>query len=185
MKHTILEFVGGAWDGMNLSTLSPDPTEVALAAYTLKVTHYGSKDQAVVMPREYALGTGGCQYVATHHISVGGESLVRLECVEGDCAEASDRPLKTIVLQFVSGCLDGRTIRSDAANVHEALIATSYYCLTDHGAVSAILKILPCLCGQVQGGLCRGNGIVEYRVVERDEKEGAITVILEYLERQS
>ena len=182
MKHTIFEFVGGAWDGMNLSTLAPDPTEAALAAHVLKMTQDGSKGQAVLMPREYAVGTGCCQYVVRNRVSLDGESLVRLECEEGHCAESSGSPTKTIVFQFAGGCLDGQTIRSDAADVHEALVATSYYCLTDQGAVSAILKVIPCLCGRSEGGLCRVRGVVEYRVVQRDEKEKAITVILEYME---
>ena len=184
MKHTIFEFIGGAWDGMNLSTLSPDPAEAGLAAHTLKVTRDGCNGQAVTMPRHYAVGTGRCKYVVRNHVVVGQELLIRLECDEEDSDDASDQQFKIIVLRFAGGCFDGRTIRSDAADVHEAILATSCYCLTDQGAVSAILKVLPCLGGRIQGGLCRVKGFVEYRVARRDETEAAVTVILEYLETQ-
>jgi hypothetical protein len=182
MKLTIFEFVGGAWDGMNLSTLSPDPTEAAIAAHVLEVTRDGSRGRVVMMSRKYAIRKGCCRYVVTNHISVNGESLIRLECDESDCRDATDQPHKTIILQFVGGCLDGRTLRSDAADMREALIATSYYCLTNEGSVCAILKVHPCLCGQIQGGLCRVSGVLEYRVMERSKKDAAINVVLQYME---
>ena len=168
-------------DGINLSTLSPDPAEASLAALVLKTMRCGEKGQAAMLPRMYAVRSGCCRYVVTDHVCVGGESLVRLESMEGDCAEAPDGPFKTVLLQFVGGCLDGRTLRSDAADVHEAIITSSYYCLTDQGAKSSILRVLPCLCGQLQDGPCRATGFVEYRVVNREETDTLITVILEYL----
>jgi hypothetical protein len=43
MKFTIIEFIGGAWDGMNLCDGSPDPIEAALACHVLKATDDGTK----------------------------------------------------------------------------------------------------------------------------------------------
>ena len=108
MTHIILESSGRrVGRRMNLSTPSGDSAEAALAAYVLKTTLGGDEGQVVTMPREYAVRTGCCRYAVAHHVSVKGESLVRLECVEGDYDDAPDSRLKTIVLQFVGGCLDG------------------------------------------------------------------------------
>ena len=40
---------------MNLSTLSPDSTEAAIAAYVVRMTGNGNYGKAVTMPLEYAI----------------------------------------------------------------------------------------------------------------------------------
>ena len=46
MRHVILAFIVRAWDGMNLSNLSPAPAETALAAYALgtRVQYLSKRD---------------------------------------------------------------------------------------------------------------------------------------------
>jgi hypothetical protein len=174
MRQIILEFIGGAWDGMNLCTLSPDPVEAELARYVLKMTGKGTAGKAVDMPRDYAVGNaGGCSYVVTNRIEIGNDSLVRLECedrVETQAAES-----RTIILRFDGGCQDGRILRSDAANVHEALLAVACYCITDQGhSISEVLQVPPVFCQRCQPRTeCEG-----YRAVKRTEDEGSVTVTL-------
>ena len=77
MRLAILEFIGGAWDGMNLCDGSPDPVEVGLARHVLRMTGNGETGSHVAMPSEYATRSGGCRYVVTHHVEVEEQSLVR------------------------------------------------------------------------------------------------------------
>ena len=185
IDHTIFEFVGGAWDGMNLSTLSPDPTEAELAAYVLRVTDHGVDGSGAVVPRVYgSRKQGGCRYKVVKRIAVGNEFLVRLEC-DGDDVDDPVAAPRAILLQFEGGCLDGRTIRSDAEDVQEALIAASYYCLTDQGAESQTLEVTSCLCGRIHGRACSNNEPAQYRVQSRFEDEWSVTVVLVPSEEQN
>jgi hypothetical protein len=176
MKYTIFEFIGGAWDGMNLCNCSPDPIEVALADHVLKATDHGKKGKGIVMPREYAVRTGGCRYVVTLRTDVNKESLVRLECQQDDCPEIVAGENRTIILQFQGGCLDGHMLRSDVDNVEEALLATSHYFITDQGAISRTLQFPHTVCRRCRTKTQCG----EYRVVKRNEDERSIEVVFEY-----
>ena len=129
MRHVILAFIVRAWDGMNLSNLSPAPAETALAAY------------------------------------------------------ARHRTEKSIVLRFVGGCLDGRTVRSDAAAIEEAVIAMAYYYVTGEGTASTTIEVMPSLCSRLRG---KSSGMTpgQYRVEKREENDRSVTVVLRHLEHQ-
>lgn len=174
MRYVILEFIGGAWDGMNLCTRSPDPVEAELAAYVLKMTGNGTAGKTVNMLRDYAVGnTGGCCYVVTAHTKVGNDFLVRLECEDRVETQAAEN--MTIILRFEGGCQDGRILRSDSADVHEALLAVACCHLMDQGhSISEILQVPPLFCQRCQPRTkCEG-----YRAVKRTEGKGCVTVTL-------
>jgi len=170
---------------MNLSNHSLDPIEAHLAAYVMRTTKRGQVGQCVAMPSQYAVRSGGCVYEVTANHAVLGESLVRLEVREvgGDEDRPTDR--RTIVLQFLGGCLDGRTLRSDSANLDEAILTMAYYGLTDRGRVSQSLQLFPAVWRRIQSkcdGIC---DVAEYRVVCRSEEEQSVTVRLEHSPRIS
>ncbi|MGO8744688.1 MAG: hypothetical protein ACLQNE_01740 [Thermoguttaceae bacterium] len=177
MKYTILEFIGGAWDSMNLCNCSPDPIEAALADHVLKATDNGKKGKGIVMPHAYAVKSGGCNYVVTLRTDVNKESLVRLVCRDADSHEgrAVEQP-RTIILRFEGGCLDGHMLRSDVEDVEEALLATAHYFITDQGAVSRSVQFPLALCRRCLSKAQCG----EYHVVKRREDERSIEVIFEY-----
>jgi hypothetical protein len=176
----ILEFIGGAWDGMNLSTRSSDPLEAELAAYVLKTTGGGAMGGAVIMPHQYAIrNTGGCSYVVSVHTQVENDCLVRLECRGEDRREIFAAEKRTIVLRFDRGCQDGRIVRSDSADVREALLAVACYHLTGQGrSACEILRVPPMFCRRCQPRThCKG-----YRPAERIESDRVVTVTLEFSE---
>jgi hypothetical protein len=138
MRRILLEFIGGSWDGMNLCNDSPDPVEIGLALQTYCQAGSGRVGQTVVMPADYALrptGIGGCKYVVTDRTALDDEVLIRLEV----CWNEQTRPCvctaKRLVLQFEGGDWHGRSLDSQSADTHEALLAAAYYCLTDQGTV--------------------------------------------------
>jgi len=182
MRLTILEFIGGAWDGMNLCTDSPDTVEVGLAVHVLKATGGGRQGMAVRMPLEYARARGGCHYRVADRTEAGSQFLVRLECCGDGDAEGLAPHSKSIALQFVGGCLDGCTLQSDVSALEEALLATALYCLTDRGAISNDLQVMPALCRWFQCKLPCARRSVKYRVVKRVEDEQSITVFFEHPE---
>jgi hypothetical protein len=177
MKFTIIEFIGGAWDGMNLCDGSSDPIEASLACHVLKATDDGMKGMGVIMPQKYAVRGGGCNYVVTDRTDVKKESLVRLECQDEDYPEIVAGENRTIILHFQGGCLNGRTLQSDADDTLEALLATAHYCLTNRGAISRTLRVPLALCQRCQPKSQCG----EYRVVRRGENERSIEVTFEYV----
>jgi hypothetical protein len=179
MRQIILEFIGGAWDGMNLCTCSPDLVEAELARYVLKMTGNGIAGNTVNMPRDYAVGnTGGCSYVVTAHAEVENDSLVRLECRGDDHPEIQAVEQRTIILRFDGGCQEGRILRSDSADVREALLTVACYHITDQGhSISEVLQVPPVFCQRCQPRTeCRG-----YRAAKRTEDEGFVTVTLKFL----
>ena len=179
MKFTIIEFIGGAWDGMNLCNCSPDSNEAALACHVLMATDDGATGKGVVMPQKYAIRSGGCNYVAIDRTDVENESLVRLECQDEDYPEVVAGENRTIILYFQGGCLDGRTLRSDADDMLEALLASAHYCLTNRGAISRTLQVPIALCQRCQPKSQCG----QYRVVRRGETERSIEITCQYVEK--
>ena len=177
MKYAIIEFIGGAWDGMNLCNGSPDPIEAAIAYHVLKATDDGTTGKGVIMPQKYALRSGVCNYVVTDRTDVENESLVRLVCQDEDYPEIAAGENRTILLHFKGGCLDGRTLQSNADDTLEALLATAHYCLTNRGAISRTLRVPLALCQRCQPKSQCG----EYRVVRRGETERSIEVTFEYV----
>ena len=47
MREIIFEFIGGSWDGMNLSNASADPIEASLAVHTFRLTRSGRRGAVV------------------------------------------------------------------------------------------------------------------------------------------
>lgn len=176
----ILEFIGGAWDGMNLSNHSPDPTEAGLAVYAWQATQRGRVGRCVTLPSQYAVRHGGCEYKVVAHHTAHGEALVRLEVCAGDCRQRSPLDGKVIVLRFSGGCLDGRSLRSDSSDLAEALLTTAYFGLTRQGSPSESLQILPAVWRQLQRKFSHAGTVAQYRVVERRDDGQTITVELEY-----
>jgi hypothetical protein len=181
MKPTILEFVGGAWDGRKLSAASPDSVEATLAAYALRMTDNGRRDQAVNMPGEHAPGFSGSTYVVTDRTVGNREVVVRLVHHDNGDADVIEMPCQTIRFHFVGGCLDGIVLASDAENIDEAMLVASYYCLTHSGQLSTLVKVPRHLCRRICPTAAPDGATAHYRVAVRKELEGEVTVTLQYL----
>lgn len=180
MRHVILEFIGGAWDGMNLCNRSADPVEAGLVHHVAKMTGNCKSGQIVALPQEYAVRCGGCVYRIAAHVRIGDESLVRLECCDEACVEAQPGLRKTLILQFSGGALDGRTLRSDSADLHEALLAAAYVCLSVEKEEAQTVQILPAAWRRLTGAASAFGGVAEYRVTGRIHDQSSITVALEH-----
>lgn len=184
MRHVILEFIGGAWDGMNLSDGSADPVEAGLARHVAKMTSNCKSGQSVTLPQAYAARGGGCVYRITAHARIGDESLVRLECCDEPCGAVQPEPAKTLVLQFSGGALDGRTLRSDSADLHEALLAAACTCLSAVDGEAESVQILPAVLRRLDaaGQVC--GEAAQYRVTARTHGQATITITLAHHARQ-
>ena len=178
MRYMILEFSGGAWDGMNLCNCSDDPIEAGLARHVAKMTGNCKSGHIVALPHEYAVRCGGSVYRITAHALIGDESLVRLECCDEACVDGQPGPPRTLVLQFSGGALDGRTLRSDSADIHEALLATACLCLSAADEEAQTVKILPAAWRRLAGAASDFSGVAEYRVTARIHDQSSITVAL-------
>lgn len=175
MKPFILEFIGGCWDGMNLHSDSPDPVEVKLAMACYAETLGGAEGKMTVLPSEYGTRRGssrGSKYVVAHRVEVEEEVLIRLDLYSDDPGAADLSPCRRVLLDFDGGCLHGLRLDSHSPDVNEALLATSWFCLTEQGRSGATLGRgmhgLPYVIRQKATGLC---GTDDYQVVRREEQE--------------
>lgn len=187
MRRILLEFIGGAWDGMNLVTDSPDPIEVGLAVYTYCQARNGRVGQTVVMSADYAVrpsGLGGCKYIVTHRTVYGEEVLVRLEACSNGNVEACACTARRVVLHFEGGPWQGQSLDSQSPDTHEALLAAAYYCLTDQGKVGKSCDGRPIGRWFEQRFAAPGQGDADkdcrYRVAGRMEDDRQVVVSLEY-----
>ena len=187
MRRILLEFIGGAWDGMNLCNDSPDPIEAGLALHTYCQARNGRVGQTVVMPADYALrpaGPGGCKYVVAHRTVFGEEVLLRLEVCWNEKAEGCACAAKRVVLQFEGGDWHGRSLDSGSPDTHEALLAAAYYCLTDQGKVGRSCDGRPIARWFRQRAADPGRSDFaedcRYHVVQRAEDDQRIVVKFEY-----
>ncbi len=186
MRRILLEFIGGAWDGMNLCNDSSDPIEVGLALHTYCKAGNGKLGRAVVMPADYAvrpIGVGGCKYVVTDRAELDHEVLIRLEACGSERTKPCVCGIKRLILQFEGGEWDGRRLDSQSADTHEALLAVAYYCVTDQGSVGKACDARP-TAQWFQPGASdpAGSGVsrnCQYRVVQRLEDEERVVVKLE------
>ncbi len=189
VKRIILEFIGGAWDGMNLCTFSADGVEASLAIRTCAKTGDGVPGREVVMPADYAVHYPGRgrKYVVVHRIEVLGETLVRLECFQEAQAVPPPEPATVpVTLQFAGGPLDRVTLDSRSPDCDEVLAAVACFLLTDGGTIGA-------RCPATMGApvlrrmhprrapSARPVSDHEYRVVRRTEHHECIAVELQYL----
>jgi len=184
-QRIFLEFVGGAWDGMNLCNDSHDPAEVGLALLTYATTHDATVGSTVVMPADYAVrdtGFEGHKYVVTHCTALGDEILVRLECCWKEPTEPCVCMAKRIVLEFQGGHLHGRRLDSQSADTNAALLAVGYYCFTEQGTVGHTLNGLPAtpLLPEFRPSAATGDG--EYHVTQRIEDAEQVLVRFEHQE---
>jgi hypothetical protein len=192
MKRVILEFIGGAWDGMNLCNDSPDPIEIELAVRTYFATDDGEIGETVIMPAGYALRRGssaGCKYVVEDRTVVGDEVLIRLAACDEPVTADSALPAVRIVLQFEGGYLNGRSLDSQSADVHEALLALAYYHITNQGSVGEAFNGIPVTWRPSGIGTDAPQGVFrkdhEYRVVQRIEECHQIVVRFEYRPKET
>jgi hypothetical protein len=185
---TILEFIGGCWDGMNLCNESPDPAEAALASDVYRLTAQGRQGQKTVMPPGYAVGKPGVcghLYVVTDRTATREEVLVRLECVaerEADhclLQEGAGPAVKRIVFEFEGGYLDRVTLDSLSPDVGEALLATAYYCITDGGALGKRFGETPPT-WRSKARTARFSKDHEYRIVRRAERRNKVVLTCSY-----
>jgi hypothetical protein len=179
-----LEFVGGAWDGMNLCNDSHDPAEVGLALLTFTKTHDAEIGSTVVMPADYAVrdsGADGYKYVVTNRTVLGNEILARLECCQTEVSEPNTCMAKRIVLQFEGGHLHGRCFDSQSPDTNVALLAVAYYCFTDQGTVGHGLAGLPATPLLRERRTPGDAG--EYRVAHRIEDAEQVVVRFKHQER--
>ncbi len=142
MKPFILEFIGGCWDGMNLCSESSDPVEVKLAKGCYAETEGGTEGKTTVLPSEYGTRRGtsrGSKYVVVHRMEVGGELLIRLELCCEDREVGGPCHCKRVLLDFQGGHLHGLQLDSHSDDLHEALLAASFFCLTEQGKPGATL----------------------------------------------
>lgn len=190
MTRILLEFIGGAWDGMNLCNDSPDPVEVGLARQTHSLLGDGMVGQTVVMPSDYAVrpgGGGGCKYVVANRTEFGDEILVRLEVCGKEQSEPCVCAAKRLLLKFEGGYLHGRCLDSESPDTHEALLAVSYYCVTEHGTVGTAFDGIPAPSlfpiRATAPDVSRFEKGYEYRVVQRLEDDERVRVKFEYRAR--
>lgn len=189
VKRTILEFIGGCWDGMNLCTFSADEVEAELAIRTCVKTGDGMVGREVVMPGGYAVRCPGQgrKYLVVYRVEALDEVLVRLECFERPQASPPPEPSVTpVTLQFAGGPMDEVKLDSRSPNGDEVLAAMAYYLLTDAGSVGA-------RCPSTMGSpllrrdrahrppFVRPVRDHEYCVVRRTERDKCIAVELQYL----
>jgi len=102
VRKIILEFVGGSWDGKNLSNDRADPFEARLAVRKYLATENGEIGRTVVMLTERAgeyfcladdcVGCGRQTYRVTNRLEVGDEVLVRFELQMLPAAPTLDGP---------------------------------------------------------------------------------------------
>jgi hypothetical protein len=188
MRRIILEFIGGAWDGMNLANDSPDRIEVELAVRTYCGTRNGEVGQKATMPSNYTVQRGasaGCEYVVEERTVVGDEVLVRMTCTCDKPTGDEPTPALQVVLEFDGGYLDGRRFDSQSDDVYEALLAVAYYHLTDQGTVGSAFDDVPVIArphgkgaaGSLPAEWCKDR---QYRVVQRIEEADRIVVRFEY-----
>ena len=95
--------------------------------------------------------------------------------------------MKPVILTFVGGYWDGRSLRTDSADQEEAMLAAACYELSHHGAIGAecaglsddavtFARIHGWAAAQ-EGGF---RGRHRYLVTERDETEGEITITFQH-----
>ena len=190
---TILEFIGGCWDGMNLCDGSPDPVETTLARRIYRITADGRQGEKAVMPSRHALGKPGVcghVYTVTNRTATRGETLVRLECVaehEADhCLFQEDAapPMKRISLEFEGGYFDGIRLDNQSSDAGEALLATAYYCVTDEGTVGKGFGETPppWRSKAKMAGFSKDH---EYQIVHRAEGFEEVTLKCKYSPKRS
>lgn len=99
--------------------------------------------------------------------------------------------MKRIVLRFVGGDWDGRSIRSDSPEQEEVFLATGYYEMSHHGLVGSECVGLSddaVAFAKHHGWDAAKNlnaaGEHRYRVCERRETETAIIVTLRHVPSQ-
>ncbi len=184
MKPFILEFIGGCWDGMNLCSHSPDPVELKLAKTCYAETGAGAVGKTTLVPAEYGTRRGssrGNRYVVVHRMETGGEVLVRLNVCSGGRVAEDPCHDKQVLLDFEGGVLHGLRLDSASEELKEALLATSYYCLTEQGTTGAALVCgthwLPQGAEGMQDTPAAGDA---YVVVSRQETDNEIAVRLQW-----
>jgi hypothetical protein len=191
MNGVILEFIGGAWDGMNLSTETADLVEARLARNAYKATQEGLKGRIVIMPWQYGVcrsSDQGCRYVVTDRTEIDGEILVRLEQF-GDrysaplvlCSDTTSTG-RRIVLRFQGGALNGRTLDSASPDISEALLAAGIYWIAEEGTLGATFNALASLgyWGHPSPGTTRSafRADYQYRVIDRRDETDRICITL-------
>lgn len=88
-RTIILEFIGGSWDGRNLSNDTLDAREMELAVSVYLATRNGTPGRDSVLPKDYATALLGLDssetdvFRVTDSIEIDHEVLVRLEYVGG------------------------------------------------------------------------------------------------------
>ena len=96
--------------------------------------------------------------------------------------------MKPIVLEFVGGYWEGKSLSTDSADQEEALLAAACYQMSHHGAIGgecAALSDDAVTFARIHGwprsreGTLRGNH--RYLVAERRETEGEIIVRLRHV----
>ena len=187
-QMTILEFIGGCWDGMNLCTESPDPAEAMLAKDVCRLTAEGRQGQKAVMPPRHSAGKPGVcghQYVVTNRTATREEVLVRFECTaerEADhclLQDGAGSSMKRIVFEFEGGYLDRVRLDSLSSDVGEALLATAYYCVTNGGVLGRRFGETPPTWQSKArtAGFSKGH---EYRIVRRAERRDKVVLKCSY-----
>jgi hypothetical protein len=188
MREIIFEFIGGSWDGMNLSNASADPIEASLAVRTFRLTRSGRQGAVVAMPSDYAVhraGPRGNRYVVANRTELSNEVLLRLEHCGEEQPAVESAVAKRIVLQFQGGYLHGCTLDSCAESAEEALLALSYYCVTENATLGRSFRGVPIPWGSFRRHCCaeedrRFRKDHAYRVVDRREDETGVLAVLEY-----
>ena len=93
MRTIILEFIGGSWDGKNLSNDSMDAREIRLAVHNYLESDAGAIGKTVILPLDYATSffmdanyqltaltqSLGQVYTVTERTEIGENVLVRFE----------------------------------------------------------------------------------------------------------
>jgi hypothetical protein len=95
--------------------------------------------------------------------------------------------MKPIVLEFIGGYWDGKTVRSDSLEQEEALVAAGCYEMSHHGAIGQeCLGLSPELIafarhhGWQAARNARRHGAHRYVVAEHRETENEIVVTFKY-----
>ena len=95
--------------------------------------------------------------------------------------------MKPVVLEFVGGYWDGRSLSTDSADQEEAFLAAACYEISHHGAIGgqcATLSEDAVTFARIHGWPRSGDGTLRgdhrYLVAERRETEGEIIVRLRH-----
>jgi hypothetical protein len=193
MSRIILDFVAGCWDGVSLSSDSPDAHEAKLAQETYARTGDGTISRQIVMPCRYGFGHGakGNKNVVTDRTEFEDEDLVRLECFSPQdtehCELTIDAKLliKRVVLRFEGGCLEGTVLDSYSPDDQESFACLACYLATEQATVGNGWLGVPAAIGvRGRAAIDGRNPSVEgkqYRVIAREEDDARVLATLAYL----